>query len=214
MYRATIRFGARTTTDDPEGEVIFEAPPPPQDIVERAIGTLTGHLLQRPPVFSAKRVAGVRAYAAARRGEPMQLEPVAVTVHEWKVLGRVGPDLDVEIRCNGGTYVRALARDLGEATGSAAHLVALRRLRSGRYEASAGITLDELDRGEFELGGGGPIGRCELGPVGCEGRRHPDPPSGLSAGSVGPGLVGPMDRPGRSRSDSMSSLSSRSRAFL
>ena len=151
VYRATIRFGARTTTDDPEGDVIFEAPPPPQEIVDRAIATLTGHLLQRPPVFSAKRVAGVRAYAAARRGEPMQLEPVAVTVHQWQVLGREGPDLDVEIRCNAGTYVRALARDLGEATGSAAHLVALRRLRSGRYDASAGITLDALDRGEFEL---------------------------------------------------------------
>jgi tRNA pseudouridine55 synthase len=102
-------------------------------------------------VFSAKRVAGVRAYAAARRGEPMQLEPVAVTVHKWQVLGREGPDLEVEIHCNGGTYVRALARDLGEATGSAAHLTALRRLRSGRYEVSAGITLDALERGEFDL---------------------------------------------------------------
>ena len=151
VYRATIRFGATTTTDDPEGDVIFEAPPPPQDIVERAIATLTGHLLQRPPTFSAKRVAGVRAYAAARRGEPLQLEPVAVTVHKWEVLGRDGPDLDVEIVCNGGTYVRALARDLGEATGSAAHLIALRRLRSGRFEASAGITLDALARGEFAL---------------------------------------------------------------
>jgi len=151
VYSATIRFGARTTTDDPSGDIVAEAPPPPQDVVERAIGTLTGHLLQRPPVFSAKRVAGVRAYAAARRGEPMQLEPVAVFVHDWKILGRDGPDLRVEIRCNGGTYVRALARDLGEATGSAAHLTELRRLRSGRYPADACITLDALMRGDFEL---------------------------------------------------------------
>ena len=151
VYRATIRFGTRTTTDDPEGDVVAEKPPPAQEIVERAIATLTGHLLQRPPAFSAKRVAGVRAYAAARRGEPLDLEPVAVIVHKWEILGRNGPDLDVEIHCNGGTYVRALARDLGEATGSAAHLVALRRLRSGRYEASAGITLDALARGDFEL---------------------------------------------------------------
>src|SRR5438552_9470127 len=100
VYRATIRFGAQTTTDDPEGDVIAEAPPPPQESVERAIGTLTGDLLQRPPVFSAKKVAGVRAYSAARRGEPMKLEPVAVVVHAWEVLGRNGPDLDVEIRCN------------------------------------------------------------------------------------------------------------------
>jgi tRNA pseudouridine55 synthase len=151
VYRATIRFGTQTTTDDPEGEIVAQAPAPPQDVVVRAIGTLTGHLLQRPPAFSAKRVAGVRAYAAARRGEPLQLEPVAVTVHKWEVLAREGDDLQVEIHCSGGTYVRALARDLGETTGSAAHLAALRRLRSGRYDVDAGITLDVLDRGDFEL---------------------------------------------------------------
>lgn len=151
LYRATIRFGARTSTDDLDGDVIAEARPPAQDAVERAIGTLTGHLLQRPPTYSAKRVAGVRAYAAARRGAPMQLEPVAVTVHEWKILGRDGPDLQVEIQCNGGTYVRALARDLGEATGSAAHLRALRRLRSGRYSVTEAVDMDALQRGEFQL---------------------------------------------------------------
>jgi tRNA pseudouridine55 synthase len=151
VYRATIRFGTRTTTDDPDGETLEEAPPPDQAVVERAISTLTGHLLQRPPVFSAKRVAGVRAYAAARRGEPMALEPVGVTVYEWRVLERKGVDLDVELRCSGGTYVRALARDLGEATGSAAHLAALRRLRSGRFDVDAAFTLDRVDRGDFEL---------------------------------------------------------------
>src|SRR5688572_3640240 len=101
VYRATIRFGARTTTDDPHGEVMEEAPPPDQAVVERAIGTLTGHLLQRPPAFSAKQVAGVRAYAAARRGEPMALEPVGVTVYEWRVLQRDEADLMVELRCSG-----------------------------------------------------------------------------------------------------------------
>jgi tRNA pseudouridine55 synthase len=151
VYRATIRFGARTTTDDLEGDVVAQAPPPQQQVVDRAIATLTGHLLQRPPAFSAKRVGGVRAYAAARRGEPMQLEPVAVTVHEWKVLKRDGDDLHVEIHCNGGTYVRALARDLGEATGSAAHLTALRRLRSGRFEVDAAVTLEAIAKGEFEI---------------------------------------------------------------
>jgi tRNA pseudouridine55 synthase len=115
------------------------------------MGTLTGHLLQRPPAFSAKRVAGVRAYAAARRGEPLQLEPAAVTVHEWKVLKRDGADLHVEVHCNGGTYVRALARDLGEATGSAAHLTALRRLRSGRFHVDDAKTMDAIMQGEFEI---------------------------------------------------------------
>jgi tRNA pseudouridine55 synthase len=72
-------------------------------------------------------------------------------VHEWRVLGRNGPDLDVEIRCNGGTYIRALARDLGEATGSAAHLTALRRVSSGHYDVADAAELDALLRGEFRL---------------------------------------------------------------
>lgn len=151
VYRAKIRFGVRTSTDDPEGEPVFEAPPPDQAIVERAISALTGHLLQRPPVFSAKRVGGVRAYAAARRGEPFALEPVGVTVYEWRVLGREGSDLDVEIHCSGGTYIRALARDLGQATGSAAHLAALRRTRSGRFSVDDAVSIEAMERGDFEL---------------------------------------------------------------
>jgi len=151
VYRARIRFGVRTSTDDPDGEPVEEAPPPDQAAVERAIATLTGHLLQRPPAFSAKRVAGVRAYSAARRGEPLALEPVGVTVHQWRILGRAGDDLDVEIHCSGGTYVRALARDLGDVTGSAAHLASLRRLRIGRFDVIDAADLDAVDRGDFHL---------------------------------------------------------------
>jgi tRNA pseudouridine55 synthase len=151
VYRARIRFGTRTTTDDREGETLLEAPAPDQAVIHRAIATLTGHLLQRPPAFSAKRVGGVRAYTAARRGEHMTLEPVGVVVHEWRVLGREGNDLDAEIRCSGGTYVRALARDLGEATGSAAHLAELRRLRSGRFDVTQASSIEALDRGDFQL---------------------------------------------------------------
>lgn len=151
VYRATIRFGARTTTDDRDGEIVFEAPPPEQQIVERAIRGLTGHLLQRPPVYSAKKVAGTRAYDAARRGTPLELEAVGVTVYEWRVLGRHDADLDVEIECSAGTYVRALARDLGEATGSAAHLAALRRLRSGRFDVNQALSLDAIEKGAVSL---------------------------------------------------------------
>ena len=151
VYHAVIRFGMRTSTDDPSGEPVQEAPAPEQVVVERAIASLTGHLLQRPPVYSAKRVGGVRAYAAARRGAPMSLEPVGVTVHEWRVINRVADDLEVEITCSGGTYIRALARDLGEATGSAAHLAALRRLRSGRFDVNDAHQLDAVERGEFSL---------------------------------------------------------------
>lgn len=151
VYRALVRFGAQTTTDDIQGDVIARAPVPEPVIVDRAIGTLTGHLLQRPPAFSAKQVGGVRAYAAARRGAPLKLEPVGVTVDQWTVIGRDGADLDVEIRCSGGTYVRALARDLGEACGSAAHLAALRRIRSGRFDVSDAMPMERLDAGPLEL---------------------------------------------------------------
>src|SRR5687768_8920965 len=87
VYRARIKFGARTSTDDRDGDVVAEAPVPDRGTVERAIATLTGNLLQRPPAFSAKSVGGVRAYKAARRGKPVALEPVGVRVYEWRVLG-------------------------------------------------------------------------------------------------------------------------------
>lgn len=151
VYEATIRFGVRTTTDDLHGEPVSEAPPPAQAVVERAIASLTGHLLQRPPAFSAKQVGGVRAYSAARRGAPLELVPVGVTVHQWRVLGREGADLHVEIHCSGGTYVRALARDLGDATGSAAHLASLRRVRSGRFSVAEARSLDDVIRGAVAL---------------------------------------------------------------
>ena len=151
VYRATIRFGTRTTTDDLEGDAVERAPAPEQVIVDRAIGALTGNLLQRPPAYSAKQVGGVRAYSAARRGAPLALEPAAVVVHEWRVIGRNGSDLDVQITCSGGTYVRALARDLGEATGSAAHLAALRRLRTGRFDVSRAVPIEAVEAEEYGL---------------------------------------------------------------
>ena len=151
VYRARIRFGARTSTDDCEGEVVEEAAPPSREAVEQAITSLTGHLLQRPPAFSAKSVGGVRAYKSARRGKPISLEPVGVRVHDWRVIGWSGSELEAEIRCSGGTYIRALARDLGEASGSAAHLSALRRLGSGQFTVDKAVCMDALDSKSFEL---------------------------------------------------------------
>jgi tRNA pseudouridine55 synthase len=151
VYRATIRFGLRTTTDDLTGEPMQSSRAPQREVVDRAMAALTGHLLQRPPAFSAKKVSGQRAYKSARRGAPLMLEPVGVTVHEWRVLGWQDDDLDVEIHCSGGTYVRALARDLGEAAGSAAHLAALRRLRSGRFSVDEARTLEDIEQGAVSL---------------------------------------------------------------
>ena len=134
VYRASIAFGAATDTDDHTGTIVRTAPLPSRESIDAALPTLTGAIRQRPPAYSAKKVAGVRAYDAARRGEALILEPVAVEVHRWEVLRFAEGHLDVEITCGGGTYIRALARDLGETVGSAAHLTALRRLRSGPFD--------------------------------------------------------------------------------
>jgi tRNA pseudouridine55 synthase len=144
VYDATIRFGAETDTDDCTGIVTREAPVPTREAIETGQRALTGNIRQVPPAFSAKSVDGVRAYEAARKGEPMDLEPVQVDVDEWLIRAERPGEIDVTITCGTGTYVRALARDLGRSTGSAAHLSALRRLRSGRFDVRDAATLDDL----------------------------------------------------------------------
>src|SRR5690349_7993708 len=96
VYHARIKFGTRTDTDDAEGQVVEEGALPTRDAIDEAITSLTGHLLQRPPAYSAKSVGGVRAYKAARRGKPVALEAVGVHVHEWRVLRWDGSELDAE----------------------------------------------------------------------------------------------------------------------
>ncbi|HKW11574.1 MAG TPA: tRNA pseudouridine(55) synthase TruB [Gemmatimonadaceae bacterium] len=136
VYEATITFGVETTTDDPTGDTARIAALPDTEKVDRAIQALTGQIEQCPPAYSAKKVGGQRAYAAARAGAPLELRPVVVVVHEWRVRHRTPSALDVTITCGGGTYIRALARDLGRAVGSAAHLSALRRVRCGVFDVA------------------------------------------------------------------------------
>lgn len=147
VYEATIRFGAETDTDDLTGEVIRTSPVPDPSRVERAIPDLTGDIEQVPPAYSAKRVDGQRAYDAARRGAPLALAPVHVSVHAWQLGAWRGPELDVVITCGTGTYIRSLARDLGRLTGSAAHLSALRRVRSGAFDVRDAVSLDTVRAG-------------------------------------------------------------------
>jgi tRNA pseudouridine55 synthase len=144
VYEAVIRFGTETDTDDSTGEPTRQAGIPPREDVERAIQRLTGPIDQIPPAYSAKQVAGRRAYAAARAGEALDLAPASVTVHEWRIASWTGDDLRVTISCSGGTYIRALARDLGRLTESAAHLASLRRLRSGPFDVSDGVDIETL----------------------------------------------------------------------
>ncbi|MGH7625227.1 MAG: tRNA pseudouridine(55) synthase TruB [Gemmatimonadaceae bacterium] len=143
-YEATVRLGAETDTDDPTGQVVRTAPVPSRAALESAMQTLAGDLLQVPPAYSAKQRDGQRAYIAARRGAPLALPPVAVHVEAWTVLQWRVNELEVRITCAGGTYVRALARDLGRLADGAAHLSALRRVQCGRFSVNAAYTLDGL----------------------------------------------------------------------
>ncbi len=144
VYEATIRFGAETDTDDCTGGVTREAPPPSSEAVLAAIPSLTGEISQTPPAYSAKSVDGKRAYDAAREGAPLQLDPVRVMVNEWTVRDIRDSEVDVAITCGTGTYIRALARDLGRTAGSAAHLSSLRRTRSGPFDVRDAVTIDQL----------------------------------------------------------------------
>jgi tRNA pseudouridine55 synthase len=146
-YEATIALGTETDTDDLEGAIVRSAETPDDAAIAAAVERLTGAIDQVPPAYSAKRVAGRRAYAAARAGESFDLAPVRVDVFAWRDLRRDGSTLHVTIDCGGGTYIRALARDLGRLTGSAAHLAALRRVRSGPFRVDDAVTLDQLVSG-------------------------------------------------------------------
>jgi tRNA pseudouridine55 synthase len=152
-YTATIRLGVATTTDDAEGEPVggASARALADDAVRAAMPALTGHIEQVPSAVSAIKVAGRRAYARARAGEAVALAARPVTVHRFEAIAfrRPAPDLldaDVEVECSSGTYVRALARDLGAALDVGGHLTSLRRTRVGPFTLAHARTLDELAR--------------------------------------------------------------------
>src|SRR5262249_6110444 len=117
VYLARIRFGAEMDSDDLTGVVVREAPAPDDIAIAEGIARRTGTIAQVPPAYSAKQVGGRRAYDAARKGTPLELAPSRVTVNAWELVGREGGDLTVRITCGPGTYIRALARDLGRFTG-------------------------------------------------------------------------------------------------
>ncbi len=162
-YRATICFGASSATDDLEGELTpATGPAPDRATVETALRGFVGSISQRPPAYSAVKVAGRRAYALARAGENVTLASRDVTIHElairsWDASDPDRPVVVVDVLCSAGTYVRALARDLGEAVGSAAYLGALTRTASGPFALEDASPLDDIRSAAAE----GPAG---LGP--------------------------------------------------
>ncbi len=153
-YLATIRLGQTTTTDDAEGDIVTTAEPDAVAAVEdgairSGVAGLTGAISQVPSSVSAIKVDGKRAYALVRAGEEVALKPRPVTVATFEVLGRTDTagsiDLTVRVECSSGTYIRALARDLGAALGVGGHLTALRRTRIGPFTVADAPRLDELD---------------------------------------------------------------------
>jgi len=163
-YRATVCFGASSTTDDLDGELTpGDGPAPTRVAVEAALPELTGASSQRPPAYSAIKVGGRRAYALARAGETVVLARRDVTIHALDLVAWDDTDPDrpiaiVEVECSAGTYVRALARDLGERLGCGAYLGALTRTASGPFRLADAIPLDEVRAATSD----GPEGLIEL----------------------------------------------------
>jgi len=149
-YRATICFGATSPTDDLDGELTPSGgPAPDEDAVRAALEAAVGTQLQHPPAYSAVQVGGRRAYAMARAGETVELPPRQVEIKRLDVLEWDGGDpgrpiVIVDVTCSAGTYVRALARDLGASLGSGAYLGALVRTASGPFGLDRARSLDEI----------------------------------------------------------------------
>jgi tRNA pseudouridine55 synthase len=148
-YLATGRLGQRTTTDDLTGELV--GPESAEPVSESTLRqTLTGFLgtqAQRPPQFSAKWVDGQRSYQKARRGEPVALADVSVTVHDITMVGYRPPEFDFRVTVSAGTYVRAIARDLGDRLGVGAHLTRLRREAIGSLRVDDAVQPEEVNPG-------------------------------------------------------------------
>lgn len=144
-YDATVRLGQTSTTDDAEGELSQPVPVALDEAAIRsAFAAQVGDIMQRPTAVSAIKVDGRRAYARVRAGEDVDLPARSVTIHELTVHDVRGPEIDISVRCSSGTYIRAIARDVGEALAVGGHLTALRRTAVGPYDLHGASTLDQL----------------------------------------------------------------------
>ena len=165
-YTATIRLGETSATDDAEGPIApVSAPLPADDAIRDALASFVGTFEQRPPAFSARKIGGRTAHRAARAGDPIELPPRTVTVEATEVLGiergEATLDVRIDLRCGAGTYVRSIARDLGERLGTGGYLVALRRTEAAGLRVDDAIVPEALEA----LAKGGRIGEA-IRPVG------------------------------------------------
>ena len=145
-YVADVMLGATTPSYDLEHPVDRTYPWEhiTREAVEEALRTLTGERLQEPPLFSAKKIEGTRAYELARAGEEVALRKVPVTIYEMELLACELPRIRVRVRCSKGTYIRSLAREIGEALQSGGHLTSLRRTRSGGFTVEKACPIDDF----------------------------------------------------------------------
>jgi tRNA pseudouridine55 synthase len=146
VYAAVVRFGSETATDDREGTATREAAPPVASVaaLDAALDAFRGEIAQVPPAYAAVKVGGQRAYDRARRGETVELAARTVSIERLAIATWDAPDLRLLIVCSTGTYIRSLARDLGRALGSAAHLGGLRRLAVGALTVDDAISVEKL----------------------------------------------------------------------
>lgn len=146
-YRATLRLGARTTTGDVEGEIVATSDPRGigPDAIEAARAALIGSIRQVPPMHSAIKIGGEKLYTLARQGIDIERAPREVTIHTLDLIARRGDELDFEVRCSKGTYVRTLAEDWAAAFGQCGHLSALRRIGAAPFTVDGLVGLDRLE---------------------------------------------------------------------
>jgi tRNA pseudouridine55 synthase len=155
-YRFAVRWGEERTTDDAEGEVVAKSGARPlESEIEALVPRFVGEIMQVPPMFSAIKVDGARAYDLARGGEDVALAPRLVRIDALALVALQSSDIAVfEASCGKGTYVRALARDLGRALGCGGHVVSLRRVRVGPFGEDDAVTLDDIEAAAKDSGSG------------------------------------------------------------
>lgn len=145
-YQGTFELGVETDSHDVTGKIIAQHPVPElsREQIELAMRRYVGEIMQTPPMFSALKRGGRRLYELARKGEQVELEPRKVTIYSFDVLDVALPEIRFQITCSRGTYVRALARDLGKDLGCGAFLKILRRTRVGQYAAGSALSIEQF----------------------------------------------------------------------
>jgi tRNA pseudouridine55 synthase len=142
-YEATIRLGVTSSTGDPEGELtVVSGLQPSHETIEAALDQFRGEITQRPPMFSAIKINGRRAYDLARKGEVVEIPERQVTIYSLELLDYTYPDIRIRVHVSSGTYIRSLAEDIGKVLGTGAYCVALRRTKVGKWSVEGAEAID------------------------------------------------------------------------